>query len=177
MSLRAMLWALKEAPCTSATQRVILLAMADPAHDDGTCSFLSQATIAGIVGVSDRTVREHIGEMERLGLIKRGDQELVSHYRGDRRPVVWDLRITRPEISSGRKSDVATAGSLTGHGRKPASDKPSTNQELNRGKAPSKDSRLLASLRTEQQNPAQRCSHGQPMFRHPACFGIMAEPG
>ena len=171
-----MLWALHEAPCANPTQRVILLAMADPAHDDGTCSFRSQATLAGIVGCSDRTIREHLSDMEERGLIRRGDQELVSHYRGDRRPIVWDLAMPRAEISSGRKfdvengngrkSDVATAGSSAGHGRKWGSDKPSTNQELNRGKSPDSVTPSLASLRLAE---LSSCEHGAPTGRCGIC--------
>lgn len=173
MSLRPMLWALHDADATTPTQRVILVAMADPAHDDGTCSFRSQATLARIVGCSDRTIREHLTDLEDRGVIRRGDQELVSHYRPDRRPIVWDLMMApRPEISSGRKSDVGTAGSLGPNDRKQASDKTSTNPRTKPRGNPSSDQRLLASLRTEQPNPARRCEHGEPMHRHPHCFGL-----
>jgi hypothetical protein len=167
-----MLWALKEAPATSTTQRVILVTMADPAADDGTRSFLAQGTIAGIVGCTDRTVREHLGEMERAGLIRRGDQELVSHYRADRRPVVWDLAVPRPEISSGRKSGVVTTGNPASNDRKSTSDKASTNPRTKPQEILSRDERLLASLRTERPNPARRCPHGEPIYVHPECFGF-----
>jgi hypothetical protein len=47
--------------------------------------------IAKLSGISVRLTRERIAELERIGVIVRGDQRLVEHIQANRRPVVWDL--------------------------------------------------------------------------------------
>lgn len=95
MSLRAILWALQDAPVEDPTQALILCAMAETAHDDGTEARASQATYARYARCSERTLRRHLKAMEAAGVIIRGDQSLVAHLRPDRRPVVWDLNMPR----------------------------------------------------------------------------------
>lgn len=171
VSLAAMLWALNEAQVTDPVAKLILIAMGDHANPQGQGCYAAQSTLAAQALCTDRTVRTHISEMERAGVIRRGDQQMVDHFRPDRRPVVWDLAMTsRPEISSGRKLTTVTAGNSRPNDRKPASDKPSTNQELEPGKIDRNSADpLLASLRTEIPRPAPRCAHGEPLHRHPNC--------
>ncbi|WP_124266681.1 hypothetical protein [Streptomyces sp. ADI98-10] len=71
----------------------VLGAMADKADPDGCGTWLSKDTIAARVHVSDETVKRCWRNMTKRGLIARGDQNLVRHYRADRRPVVYDLLI------------------------------------------------------------------------------------
>jgi hypothetical protein len=94
------------------TQALILCAMAETAHDDGTEARASQATYARYARCSDRTLRRHLKAMEEAGVIRRGNQDLVAHLRADRRPVVWDLNMgptagqnDRP-VGSGRADKV-----------------------------------------------------------------------
>lgn len=94
------------------TQALILCAMAETAHDDGTEARASQATYARYARCSDRTLRRHLKAMEEAGVIRRGNQDLVAHLRADRRPVVWDLNMgsaagqnDRP-VDSGRADKV-----------------------------------------------------------------------
>ena len=128
-----MSWVMNEAPVEDARQLLILYALADRAHDDGTCAWPSQEWIAERARCTSRTVRNHLQKLEDDGLISRGDQQHVAHIRKDRRPIVWDLNLdkVRAEILTGRKSSVerpeicdTTAGNLESNGRKPATPRP-----------------------------------------------------
>lgn len=88
-----MSWVMDDAPVLNTTEMVVLYALADQAKDDGTCAWPSHSTIADKTRCSRRTVIRHINELERRGLITRGDQRHVAHISADRRPVVWNLNI------------------------------------------------------------------------------------
>lgn len=110
MSLRAMTWALEQAPVDDPAQLLVLWALSDRAHDDGTAAWPTQQWIAERARCSGRSVRRYLKALEAAGVIVRGDQELVAHLPRDKRPVVWDLVLTataagqsdRPASSSGR---------------------------------------------------------------------------
>ncbi len=91
MSLRAMLWALHDAPCTDPIDKLVLLALADYAGDDGKDVYPSVQTIADTVPCDRVTVQRHLRRLEKAGLQLRGDQQAASHLRADRRPAVYDL--------------------------------------------------------------------------------------
>ncbi|MFJ7209783.1 hypothetical protein ACIQWR_40430 [Streptomyces sp. NPDC098789] len=94
MSLEAMVWVLSgDAPVSDVNEYAVLGAMADKADSDGCGSWLAKETIATRVHVSEETVKRCWRNMLRRGLIAKGDQALVRHYRADRRPVVYDLLI------------------------------------------------------------------------------------
>lgn len=95
MSIQALVWALKEAPVTDPVSHLVLLVLADTAHDDGTNARPSQTTIARIARVSVRTVGYKLKLLEEQGLIRRGDQQQVAHLHAGRRPTVWDLNLRR----------------------------------------------------------------------------------
>ena len=157
MSLRAMLWALHDAPCTDPIDKLILITLADYAHDDGTSAWPSVATIAGCVHRSPMTVHRHLRGLETAGLIVRGDQEIVAHLRGDRRPVVYNLPLARGnKVIHGALSrgNTTTANGVT-HGVSPVLEEPK-NQVLNR--------RQRAAL--ESGEPVGCADHGS---RRPAC--------
>ena len=99
MSLKAMLWVLEEAP-VDAPYLPILFALADRAGDDGTAAWPSREWLAERARCSVRTVQRHLGALEEAGVIRRGDQELVSHIRADRRPIVWDIIMDGPVDNS-----------------------------------------------------------------------------
>lgn len=97
MSLRAMVWVLHDAPTKNHAEFAVLMALADRAggdYDDGAAAYPSRAWIAEKVQCSVSTVKRHLKELERRGLIRRGDQRLVEKFRHDRRPVVWDLDLS-----------------------------------------------------------------------------------
>ena len=91
MSLKAMIWVMEDAPVSSHAELAVLYALADRANDDGTAAWPSQAWISERARCSIRTVRRHLASLEASGVISRGDQRLVGHLPGNRRPFVWDL--------------------------------------------------------------------------------------
>lgn len=95
MSVRATTWALYDvpelAPDLDPTARLVLLVLADQVDHMGQGCWTSNRTIALAVGASVRTVQRRLAELRDAGLIKYGDQRLVSHLRSDRKPTVWDL--------------------------------------------------------------------------------------
>lgn len=96
MTLVTMVWALKEAPVPNdPIAHLVLIGLADHAHDDGTEARPSVATLAKYARCSPRTVHNKLRILEQAGLIRRGDQQTVAHLRADRRPVVYDLIMKR----------------------------------------------------------------------------------
>lgn len=109
MSLKAITWVMENAPVESPAEMVILYALADRAHDDGSTAWPSYQWIADRAVCSRRTVIRHIKAMEKRGLIKRGDQRFVQHLPSDKRPTVWDLDLSlrrQPKEPAGCQSDT-----------------------------------------------------------------------
>ncbi|WP_211438947.1 helix-turn-helix domain-containing protein [Corynebacterium glutamicum] len=94
MSIKVISWVMEDAPVQSPSEMVILYALADRAHEDGTCAWPSHQWIADRAVCSRRTVIRHLKALEKRGLIRRGDQQFVRHIPADRRPVVWDLNLS-----------------------------------------------------------------------------------
>lgn len=109
MSLRALTWAIYDiAPnLTDASAYRILLVLADEADNDGCGVYLSAATIAERTGLSQRTVATKLKDLEALGVIRRGDQNLVAYLPANRRPVVRDLNMT-PETRGAKTAPQNT---------------------------------------------------------------------
>lgn len=137
MSWQASGWALKESPAKDCQAVVILMAIADHAHPDGTAAWPSQATIADYARCSIRTVQRRLAELEAYGLIRRGDQNLVSHLPKMRRPIVWDLALEmtrQPDVSLDGRHDTGDGSDttrVTGQDTTPVSYKPSFEPSLN----------------------------------------------
>lgn len=98
MSLRAMLWAMDEAPVESATERLILIYLADYASDDGTGIFPAMQKIADRSGFSRSTVKRTVKRLADRGVLAPGDERLVGHYREDKRPNVWNIVYAASDI-------------------------------------------------------------------------------
>lgn len=139
MSYMAQEWA-ENAPVADTYERIILMVMAVRADSDGTGTWSSKATLAEAALCDQKTVQRRLDAMRKRGLIAYGDQELVAHYRADRRPVVYDLmfpfnwysrsqweKACQDADSKGRRPvDPDTRPDLTppkAAGRKPRSDK------------------------------------------------------
>ena len=109
MSLRAMLWVLYDADVADPLDKVILWVLADNADDEGRGAWPGQRTIAETVPCDRATVQRHMKALEAQGLIVRGDQKVVEHFRADRRPIVWDLplrgRTLRPRTPLRGRTD------------------------------------------------------------------------
>lgn len=95
MSLRALTWAIYEIGSTlkDASAYRVLLILADNANDEGKGAYPSASTIAEETGMSLRTVRNKLNDLETAGIIMRGDQALADYLPANRRSVVWDLNL------------------------------------------------------------------------------------
>lgn len=108
-----MAWSLDLSP----TQKLVFLAIADRANDDGVC-WPGQASLANKCGVTDRTIRTVIEQLKELGLLD------VEYRQGEglgRKTNVYTIR--QPEEFSGignRKSETGNRKSTAGN-RKPTS--------------------------------------------------------
>jgi hypothetical protein len=93
MSVEVISWVLNEAPVQSPVSKFVLVALANHAHPDGTAAFPSVKTICRYTCLSERSVRQHLDNLEAQGIIKRCDQRIVAAYidRSDRRPVGYDI--------------------------------------------------------------------------------------
>ncbi|RTE48809.1 helix-turn-helix domain-containing protein [Actinobaculum sp. 352] len=108
MSLRAILWAIYEAPVDNPTSRLVLVGLADHAADDGTGAWPSHAVLAAAAHCSPRTIRRHLQTLEDSGVIHRGDQRIVNHIRADRRPTVWNLNLDHADRTAATHATHAT---------------------------------------------------------------------
>lgn len=145
-----MLWALKQAPVENAQEQMILMAMADFAREDGTRCYLAQAKIAERSTCSVRTLQRHLQELERRGLIFRGDQQMVAHFPANHRPVVWTLNVSlnrgdnltpqnRGDKLSGATNQDVRGDKPGSSGASPVSHNPKTNPTNNPDGFPSAD--------------------------------------
>lgn len=129
MSLDAMSWALRDAPVETSQEHVVLLALADRAHDDGRDAYPAQKWIAERARCSTRTVRRCLNSLESRGLISRGDQSHVSHIRSDLRPVVWNLNLSVKKAPADTTMSARTdcpPGHLRSNDRTPRAERPDT---------------------------------------------------
>jgi len=104
MSVQAMTWALGQQVVTEASARHVLLCLANYAGPDGKGAFPSVATLCTDTGLSARTVQSKLRELEKQGIISRGNQQLVSAYirRADQRPVCYDIDLSRGAMAAPR---------------------------------------------------------------------------
>ena len=86
-------WAIKAAPVADVEEWAVLVAMAEAADQDGCNSFLSANTIAARTRLARRTVQRRMDDLEKRGLIRKGDQRVAAHIPADRRPVVYDVMV------------------------------------------------------------------------------------
>jgi hypothetical protein len=91
----------------------VLLCLANYAGSNGAGAFPSASTLAQDTGLSERTVRYKLDDLEKSGLIQKGNQAIAAVHidRHDRRPVVYDLQLSRganPAPRTKRGADDAT---------------------------------------------------------------------
>ena len=134
MSIEATSWALSVNGLQDATERAILLGLANHATRDGSAAWPSVATLAEYAVCSTRTVQRRLRSLEGRGFIQKGDQRLVNHLQANHRPVVYDLPIgvTHRHPSTGSEETGVTPGASRGDtagtaGVTPVSPKPSMN--------------------------------------------------
>lgn len=124
MSIAALNWAWTQ-ECPNATSKLVLLALADKANEDGEC-WPGMDTVARMAGVSSRQVSTHLARLEEAGLIVRKRRRSALGHLGR---YVFHLCLTTgsalpvdqrkstsgstPPVEADRqwKPDVATTGS------------------------------------------------------------------
>ena len=104
MSVQAITWALEQQIVRDPTARHVLVCLANYAGKQGEAAFPSAASLAADTGLSERTVRSKLDSLEAAGAIVRGNQAIAAAYiaRADRRPVCYDLCMSRPAIAAPR---------------------------------------------------------------------------
>ena len=110
MSIEAVSWALNTKRVATPMQRLVLIAVANHADKRGQSAWPSQETLAEYCCCSSRTIRRQLSELEESGLIRRGDQRLVSHFRGGYRPVVYDVDLGGDEPVDNSDEPVDNSG-------------------------------------------------------------------
>lgn len=113
MSLKAMLWALNDAPVDDGTAVLVLIGLADNAHEDGTASYPSWKTLSRRARCSTATVRRKLRALEAVGLIKRGDQALAHRLPPSHRTVVYDLCMNLTWDTAPGLRSLCTTGSAS----------------------------------------------------------------
>lgn len=101
MSVQAVSWAFGLS-LGSASQKAVLLYLAERAQDDGSCAYPSVRKIMVATELGERTVRKTLHDLCERGLIVLGDQRHAalgkkqSVIPRNRRANVWDLQVTTP---------------------------------------------------------------------------------
>lgn len=115
MSLRAIVWALEEAPVDDPQAVLVLIALADRANSDGTAAFPSHEWISQRARCSVATVKRRLTMLEQDGLICRGDQGILAatSIPANRRPIVWNLDLRQVRVSDQEPVRQLTPDTLT----------------------------------------------------------------
>lgn len=165
-----MLWALEQ-PLDDPLAKLVLLVLADQADGQGAGAYPAVSTVAAVVPCDRATVQRKLRQLEAADLLVRGDQELVSHHRADRRPTVWNLALTGPHAAAPhgpRGRSGAPHGAADGAA--PLRPDPSTTQKITRGVAARRETPdgAVAGCAThaDRRRPAcAECQRVQPLHR------------
>lgn len=122
MSIEAISWALN-AQVGDSTRKLVLVALANHAHRDGTSTFPSKDSIAAYAECSKGTVKRHVTKLLEEGWIRTGDQDLTASIRADRRPVVYDLAMN-DTVRDAWATGVQDEPPSTGHDGAPTTPRP-----------------------------------------------------
>ena len=135
MSLRALTWAIYEIGSTlkDASAYRVLLILADNANDEGKGAYPSASTIAEETGMSLRTVRNKLNDLEAAGIIMRGDQALADYLPANRRSVVWDLNLDNNRHAESAPQHTPATTTTRGAKSAPQTDGSDVQQGCNRG--------------------------------------------
>lgn len=104
------IWAMKHAPVADALERLILIAMADAADNDGCNSYRSKRALLNIVeGVDDETIRRRQRALAKRGLIRPDTSAPPARYLKipkNRRPPRWEICIPYSWWSDPQREEV-----------------------------------------------------------------------
>jgi hypothetical protein len=103
MSIEAINWVLNHAPIPPGKPALtlVMIALANHASPDGRHAFPSNETLCRYTRLSERAVRNALRELEALGLIVRGDTEVVKAHvklRQQHLPHAYDLCMHRHNL-------------------------------------------------------------------------------
>jgi hypothetical protein len=71
----------------------VLTKLANVAAQDGTRAFRFIPEMSNELGVSERSIFTALRGLQDKHLIRKGDQKVLSSWRGDKRPTVWDINM------------------------------------------------------------------------------------
>lgn len=125
MSWQASAWVQDHAPVQNQGEGCVLYVLANYADSNGRNAWPSQRTIAEKAWCSIRSVGRHLANLEKRGVIRRGDQRLVDHMPKGKRPVVWDLNMGLSRHAGNDDCQVTSEVDNRG-GRKPSRPQSST---------------------------------------------------
>lgn len=164
MSLDSMHWGLyKAGPAIDDSNAFrVLLRLADETDPAGHNAFPSAQTIADDIGSCVRTVYSKLRWLERVGLIRRGDQRAAAYLPKRHRPTVWDLAV---ELDTPDKVRAALADNeqarhakIAGHTTDPGP--ADTGRQAAADPSPRPASDLQTDLQTDLQSDLQAtCNH------------------
>ena len=125
-------WALGAGLELSSSQRLVLLRLADVSNDEG-ASWYSQAKLAEATGLSSRTVRKVLKELEGRGLIRRSPRFLDGTASRTSDLVFLTIPKSSPTeaASAGPEVDAERVGQQAPEGAEAVADKP-RNEPLSR---------------------------------------------
>jgi hypothetical protein len=152
--------------------RHVLLCLANYAGSNGAGAFPSASTLAQDTGLSERTVRYKLDDLERVGLIQKGNQAIAAVHidRHDRRPVVYDLQLSRganPAPRPKRGADGATGCNSQQNGVQPETERgaeSAPNPSLNHQVTEEQLQRDLADEISRQDQAAAECNPSNGRF-------------
>lgn len=116
LSIQAMAWAIQQQEVTEPVTRFVLLCLANYAGSDGNAACPSALSLARDTGLSERAVRLHLRKLEQMALIMRGNQAFAAAKipRADRRPIVWNLIMSRGASDAPRRGASDAGRDVTG---------------------------------------------------------------
>lgn len=91
MSVEAISFALSQSDTENPSETLVLVCFANYAGHNGKAAWPSLNTVADYCRLSERQVRRVVRDLEAKGVLVRGDQQHVAHYRSDRRPIVYNI--------------------------------------------------------------------------------------
>lgn len=118
--------------------RLVLLVIAEHAHDDGTGSWPSKSTMAREANMKPRQVQRNLRELEAMGEVHIAPQAGGSkHTRTDRRPNLYTITLadgespTTPRAADGESSVTERGVISCRNGESPTPPEPSTEPSSN----------------------------------------------
>lgn len=126
MSWQCASWALREAPCPTATSRLVLIALADRCQPDGRSAWPTIDTLMLEAHCSEASVRRALRDLEKAGAIRRGNQSLAQwnehgeYIAKPYRSIVWEccmgVTLEKVALKPGRQARQARTERKEIHG-------------------------------------------------------------